>query len=244
MARNSVQLYTLRDLDESVAATLDRVGNTGYDGVEFAHKVRDAPTEDVVGALNRTDLDVAAAHVGLETLEEEYEATVEMYDRLCCETLVIPWLDPEHFETEQAVADAAGRVNDVADALESDGKSLAYHNHDQEFVSIGDTAAMDVFLDYTDTSVGFEIDLGWVTIGGSDPVDFVERYADRITHVHFADAVVASRASSELGEGDLDLDAAAAAVKRIDPLWHIYEHDQPADPLASLTHGLDVLKSL
>lgn len=244
MARNAVQLYTLRHLDEPVTDTLERVSDAGYDGVELANQVRSAPVEEVIETLDRTGLDAASAHVGLETLENEYETTVQLYDRLGCETLVIPWLDPEHFETTERIADAADRLNSVSRALEGDGKSLAYHNHDQEFVSVDDDIAMNIFLNHTDENIGFEIDLGWVTVGGSDPAEFVERYSDRITHVHFADATVESRTSAELGEGDLDLSTAATAVKSVNPEWYIYEHDQPADPIASLTHGLEVLKSL
>lgn len=49
MARTAVQLYTLRDLDESLPAILDRIGETSLDGVEFAHRFSDSDTEAEIG---------------------------------------------------------------------------------------------------------------------------------------------------------------------------------------------------
>jgi len=59
----AVQLYTLRSLDASLPELLDRVGAVGYDGVEFAYRVRESPVEDVLAALDRNGLDAASAHV-------------------------------------------------------------------------------------------------------------------------------------------------------------------------------------
>ncbi|GAB6878315.1 sugar phosphate isomerase/epimerase [Halorubrum gandharaense] len=244
MADIAIQLYTLRAIDEPLATLLDRVGDAGYDGVEFAHRVADAPTDEVTAALDRNDLEPAAAHVGLDALEDDYEATVSLYDELGVDTLIVPWLDPEHFDTPAAVADAAERLDAVASDLADDGFAFDYHNHDQEFVPFDDRTAMDELLAATDGRVGFEVDLGWANVGGVDPAALVDRYADRISHVHFADADVETGEPTELGAGSLDLESAAAAVARADADWYVYEHDEPADAEASLAHGVETLRSL
>lgn len=245
MVRTAIQLYTLRHIDAPLPDVLDMVGDTSFDGVEFAHRVGNEETDiDAVrDALDRNDLVPAAAHVGLDALEERYDETVELYDRLGCDTLIIPWLDPEVFESAKLISDVATRIGAVRDDLAGDGFRLQYHNHDQEFVPVGDRTGMDELLDSVD-DLGFEIDLGWVCVGGDDPVDFVDQYADRISHVHVADADAETASSVELGEGDLDLDAVMAAVERADVDWYVYEHDQPTDPTASLAHGATTLGSL
>lgn len=244
MVRTAVQLYSLRDIDAPLPEVLDLVGETSVDGVEFATRIRDEGTdlEAVIDALERNDLEVAAAHVGLEALEDDYEAVTELYDRLGCETLVVPWLEPEQFESEERVSDAAERLAAVAERLEADGFDLQYHNHDQEFVSYGSKMGLDVLLTRAE-NVGFEIDLGWARAGGADPVTVVDRYADRITHAHFADADGETMTCVELGEGDLDLERTLEAVRRADVEWYIYEHDNPENPRESMAHGAETLES-
>ncbi|KYH25425.1 inosose dehydratase [Halalkalicoccus paucihalophilus] len=243
MARTAIQLYTLRGIDQPLPDVLRAVGETSFDAVEFAHRVGDADLKAVVEALEETDLEVAAAHVGLDRLESEHEETTAFYAELGCTDLVVPWLDPSNFESEEAVGAVAERLNQTAAALDGRGFCLHYHNHDQEFVDCGDRTAVDELLERTDDSIGFEIDLGWANAAGGDPVDLFDRYGDRITHVHFADADSESMSCVELGEGDLDLDACVEAAHDASIEWHIYEHDEPTNPHESLLYGAQTLDS-
>lgn len=146
MARTAIQLYTLRGIDQPLPDVLRAVGETSFDAVEFAHQVGVADLKAVGEALEGTDLEVAAAHVGLDRLESEHEGTTAFYAELGCTDLVVPWLDPSNFETEEAVGAVAERLNRTA-ALDERGFRLHYHNHDREFVDRGDHTAMDELLD-------------------------------------------------------------------------------------------------
>ncbi|SNR37971.1 sugar phosphate isomerase/epimerase family protein [Halorubrum vacuolatum] len=247
MPRLAIQLYTLRSLDEPLPALLDRIADLGYDGVEFAYRVQETPTDEVRAALDRTDLAVAAAHVPIESLAVEYDATVALYTQLDCDTLVIPWIDPDRFETVGRIATVAERLNELAADLAADGISLAYHHHDHELVALESAdharwTALDELLDRTDDRIGLEVDLGWALVGGVDPGLLLDRYGDRITHIHVSDADVVAGEPVGLGEGDLDLDALADALHRVDADWWVYEHDDPDDPIASITAGIDGLQ--
>ncbi|MGQ3330606.1 sugar phosphate isomerase/epimerase family protein [Halorubrum sp. FL23] len=246
----AVQLYTLRSLDAPITDLLDRVGEAGYDGVEFAYRVDDAPVEDVLAALDRNGLEAASAHVPIEALEETpvealeaaFDDTVDLYGRLGVDTLVVPWLDPDHFERAAAVDAVAARLDDLADALDVERVQLAYHNHDQEFATVDGAPALERLIDRTDARIGFEIDVGWALVGGSDPAALIDRYPDRITHVHASDADVDRGELVELGSGDVDLDAVVASARGADCEWLVYEHDDPAEPLASMEWGATALR--
>ena|SRR6056297_2593479 len=246
----AVQLYSLRALDAPLPALLDRVGEAGYDGVEFAYRVREPPIDDVLAALDRNGLDAASAHVPIEALEDvpaewlegEFEATLDLYDRLGVDTLVVPWLDPEHFQSAAAVDAAAARLNDLAAAVDAEGVRFAYHNHDQEFASVDGAPAIERLLARTDDRLGFEVDVGWALAGGADPAALIDEHADRITHVHAGDVDVERGESVALGDGDVDLDAVVASARRADAEWLVYEHDDPADPVASIRQGADALR--
>ncbi len=244
MVQTAIQLYSLRDLEKPLPDVLNEIGETSYDGVEFAHRVRNADAAEVTRALERTGLAPAGAHVGLESLEDNCSSTVEFYDRLGCETFVVPYLDESHFESVEAVESTANRLSDVADDLSGHGVDLHYHNHDHEFVSCGERTAMVELLERTNDAVGFELDLGWANVGGVDPAAFLERYEDRISLVHFADAGIDSGSPTELGNGDLPLEECLDAVRRADITWSIYEHDQPTDPRQSLFGGAETLERL
>ncbi|KKF39402.1 xylose isomerase [Halorubrum saccharovorum] len=246
----AVQLYTLRSLEAPLPELLDRVGAAGYDGVEFAYRVRESPVEEVIAALDRNALDAASAHVPIEALEDApsealedgFDETVDFYDRLGVDTLVVPWLDPEHFESAAAVDAVATRLDGLAAALGAEDVRLAYHNHDQEFATVDGAPAIERLIDRTDDRVGFEIDVGWALVGGSDPAALIDRHADRITHVHAADADAARGESVALGEGDVDLGAVVASAQRADAEWLVYEHDDPGDPIASIEQGAKALR--
>ena len=250
MVEIAVQLYSLRSLDAPLPDLLDRVGEVGYDGVEFAYRARESPVEDVLAALDRNGLDAASAHVPIEALEDvpaewlegEFEETLDLYDRLGVDTLVVPWLDPEHFESAAAIDAAAARLDDLASALDAEGIRFAYHNHDQEFATLDGAPAFERLIDRTHGSVGFEVDVGWALAGGADPAALIDDHADRITHVHAADVDVARGESVGLGDGDVDLDAVVASARNADAEWLVYEHDDPSDPIASIEQGADALR--
>lgn len=244
MTQTAIQLYSLRDLDESLPSILDRVAETAFDGIEFAHRVPETDATEIHRALERTGLTPAAAHVGLETLEADLSETIDRYARFGCETFVVPYLDGAHFESPEAVESTADRLSVVASDLAAHGVDLHYHNHDHEFVPCGEQTAMEELLERTDDAVGFEIDLGWANVGGVDPVAFLERYEDRISIVHLADAEMGTGTPAELGKGDLDLDRCLEAVGQTGVEWGIYEHDQPTDPIQSLSDGAETLERL
>ena len=245
MARTSIQLYTLRDLDESLPAILDRIGETSLDGVEFAHRFSDSDTEAVADALDRHSLTCAAAHIGIEPLENDLEGTLEPYREVGCETVVVPWLDAEHFENDDAIDATAKRLTDLAETVTDHGMDFCYHNHEHELVNVegedGDRTALHELIKRTGDNVGFEIDTGWVAAGGVDPAAFIDEYADRIPMVHVTDSDIATASPVEVGEGDCDVVACLDAASNADVEWLIYEHDEPTDSVSSLHHGSEFL---
>lgn len=241
MARPAIQLYTLRSVDRPLPELLTDVGALGFDGVEFAGQVADADTDVVVDTLAETGLDVAAAHVGLDELEADPDGTIEFYQSLGCEHIVVPWLGPEYFESIEAIETTAERLQSAAEAVAEHGLKFSYHNHDHEFVGVDGETAFDRLVAATEDPVGFEIDCGWVAVGGESPVSLLNRLADRVSLVHISDAD-ASGSPTEVGEGVLNVAACVDAVEDAGVEWAIYEHDAPTDPLTSAEHGVSVLR--
>jgi sugar phosphate isomerase/epimerase len=65
------------------------------------------------------------------------------------------------------------------------GIQLYYHNHDFEFEDYDGKSGWNILWDETDDElVKFELDLGWVIMGGRDPIEELRRGAGRTGMVH------------------------------------------------------------
>ncbi|UPV74875.1 sugar phosphate isomerase/epimerase [Halorussus limi] len=237
--RPAIQLYTLRELDDSLPELLRRVGDTAFEGVEFAG-LGDADPAEIRDALDDAGLDAAGAHVGIEDLEADPEGVAETYRSLDCDRLVVPYLDDAEFASETATTDTARRLQTLAGRLDEAGAAMGYHNHDHEFADLGDRSAFDLLADETDFDL--ELDVGWANAAGHDPVALLGHLRSRVPLVHLKD--VADTTPVELGEGDIDIEACVRAAREAGTEWLVYEHDQPTDPEESLEHGAETLSSL
>ena len=84
-----VQLYSLREpATADLPAVLERLDRIGFEGVELAGFYGQS-VADVQRALGRTQLRVAAAHVGLAD-DDVFKAALDDHAELGCDTVVIP----------------------------------------------------------------------------------------------------------------------------------------------------------
>lgn len=96
-------------------------------------------------------------------------------------------------------------------------------------------------------TLSFELDVGGVAGAGLDPIDALDFVGSRAPLVHLKDVVaddpapLADVESVEPETGLLDVDAILRAVEEGDHEWIVYEHDDPADPIATIRNGAEAL---
>ncbi|WP_253227382.1 MULTISPECIES: sugar phosphate isomerase/epimerase [unclassified Haladaptatus] len=207
------------------------VSDAGFTGVEFAFRLSDADQDAVRDVLNETGTEVAGAHVPIEWLETDFDETMDRYQRLGCETVVIPSIDDSYFESKSTVANAADRLMQLAKRIDDRGMQFCYHNHAHEFVRLEDQWAFDELVAATDESVSFQLDLPAALYAGADPVALLHRVGDRTQTVHFYDRDIDTKASVSFGDGDVDLSGCIAAAREVDVEWVLYEGDYEKDTL-------------
>jgi sugar phosphate isomerase/epimerase len=241
--RTAINLYSVRDLDESVLEKLDRVADAGYDGVQFSGGF-DATAEEVAERLSETGLDPTPSHVGIDQLENDLEASLDVERTLGTNGVVVPYLAASQFETREAALETADRLDGLASELAARDFGLHYHNHAHEFVAFDGENGFEAFAD--NCGVSLEVDVGWVLTAGHDPAALIERYADRVDVVHMKDMEPSEgdREFREIGEGEVDMHACADAADEAGAEWLVYEHDQPEDPVASIDAGAAFLNDL
>ncbi|WP_435365693.1 sugar phosphate isomerase/epimerase family protein [Haloarchaeobius sp. DYHT-AS-18] len=245
----AINQYTLRELDEPIAETTERVIDAGYDGIQYSGGL-DGLDAALADRLEAAGARAVPPHLSLDLLESDLDPVVELCERFGVDSVVVPWAALDLFESRERVETFADRLAAVDDALGEHGLGLQFHNHHQEFQAVEDGAlGLEIFAERTD--MDFELDVGWVLAGGEDPVEWLDRLGDRCTQVHMKDVRLEEWGELphpgrpvEIGTGAVDMQACADAAADIGADWLVYEHDVPEDPLASLAHGVDFLKSL
>ena len=143
-------------------------------------------------------------------------------------------------------ADGVARAEEIA---RSRGFEPVLHPHTSTFVE----APWEIERALELTGLGLLVDPGHLLVGGTDPIQAVRDWAERVTYVHAKDVrmdvlrgAVADRADMleawrrgifcELGAGDVDLDAFFAELERIGYSgWICVEQDRiprPDEPLS------------
>jgi sugar phosphate isomerase/epimerase len=140
-------------------------------------------------------------------------------------------------EDAQRTAELANRLGEQARRA---GLQFVYHNHYFEFVEQqGGQIGYDVLLHETDPQlVQLEIDCGWMSVAGRNPVDYFKAYPGRIPLMHVKDFLAAAhpndagargatRLGSELGRGSIDYRPIFAAAKGAGLKHYFSEQEAP-----------------
>ncbi|WP_137284547.1 sugar phosphate isomerase/epimerase family protein [Halorussus salinisoli] len=242
MSQTAIIMGTVGQIDDSVPTTIERISEASYDGVELG--VRDYDFETVVETLDTVNLSVTSIMTGLDHIREPKDELLETCRALDCKRVVLGYLDESYFKSPTATAETAKLLNECAAVLDDHGLDLCYHNHDHEFTSFGDRTAFDILLEHLDEDIEFEIDVGWVGVGGENPVAVLERHGDRVPLVHFKDMVFETGDPVALGEGDLDVETVAKTAAEQGVEWLVYEDERDSDGVEKMHHGSRELAKL
>jgi sugar phosphate isomerase/epimerase len=241
-----LQLYTVRNLmEQSVEKTLYDVARIGYREVEFAGYFG-RPPRAIKQLLDRNDLSSPSAHVPIDALRSGWYRTLNDASQIDQKWLVVAWLAEEDRNSLDAIKRTAETFNKAGREAKDFKIRFAYHNHDFEFREVEGRRIFDVLLEETDPEyVDFEMDLYWITKGGADPFAYFERWPGRFPLVHVKDAgPPPERKMMEVGKGTIDF-AAIFAQRKLAGMKHFYvEHDNPADPMASIGVSFRTLDAL
>jgi len=241
-----LQLYTVRSLmARDFDGTLDNVAAIGYEEVEFAGYFKRTPAQ-VRAALTRTGLRAPSTHIAFPADDEAWKRTLDEANAIGHEWVTIAWLDEAMRNSSDAWVRVADRFNRLGALARQAGLRFAYHNHDFEFARAGRGFRFDTLLMRTDPRlVDFEMDVFWVTKGGADPMWYLRHHAGRFPMLHLKDATAApERRMVDVGAGTIDF-AGLLTLARDQGASHAFvEHDEPADPLASIRASYSYLSRL
>jgi len=241
-----LQLYTVRDLMKAdMPGTLAKVASIGYKEVEFAGYFGRTPAQ-VRALLKKNGLSSPSTHIGLDILEKDSVRAFADAKAIGHQWVVVPYIPEERRKTLDDWKNITTLLNQLGPQAKAAGLRLAYHNHDFEIRSVDGQRPLDYLLDHTDPSlVDFEMDLYWVIFGGGDPIDFFNRHPKRFALVHVKDSAgPPDNKMADVGKGKIDFRTIFASSDKAGIKHYFVEHDQPADPIATIRNSYNYLHAL
>jgi sugar phosphate isomerase/epimerase len=246
LERIGVQLYTVRrDLARDFEGTMTRIADIGYREVEFAG-YHGKSAGEVRALLARLGLAAPASHVSLDAFRREADKVIAESKEVGHRYVVVPWLDVAERRSLDDYRRIAEELNRIGEKVRAAGMQLGYHNHDFELAAMEGSVPLDVLIERTDPSlVVLELDLYWVTKGGADPHTYFSRHPGRVHLVHVKDSAGApEHRMVDVGKGTIDFARIFARREQAGIRHAFVEHDDPADPLATLRTSYQHLAQL
>jgi len=218
-----LQLWSIRDaMRDDAAATVQRVGEIGYDFIEAASyadgQFYGMDPLEFKKLLNDNGVEFLASHTGKAlpdsaTWDETmawWDACIDAHVAAGVKYIVQPFMCQKGYGSVDDLKAYCDYFNIVGEKCNAKGIRFGYHNHDGEFNNPLEDGSVryDFMLNNTDPeNVFFQIDLYWIVVGGKDPVDYFNRYPGRFELWHVKD-------EKELGEsGKMDFEPMFAAAE-------------------------------
>lgn len=248
-----LQLYSVRNLlPKDFEGTLRQVAADGYREVEAAGYF-DKTAADFGNALQKAGLKCISTHHPLAQLKTQLDPLIEYGQALGLQYMICSWAgvhrDPArtgdlNLDDWRYVAD---QFNTIGAKVRSAGMTFGYHNHTIEFGKENGTVFFDELLKRTDPkAVCFEMDCGWVVVGGHNPVEYLSRFPERFPLLHVKDMVKEPDGKWRnvvMGKGSIDyrpIFKAATGLKH----YFIEQEEFEGNPFTELREDADYMKKL
>ncbi len=212
-----LQIYSLGgELTKDLANNMQKLKKMGYSYLELAGygdgKVYGVEMMEFKKITEDAGLKITSSHVNppvwkyepgnIESIKDFWKKTADDHVKLGVKYMIQPG-QPSTNSTEE-VKYVCNVFNEAGKIANNAGIKFGYHNHDREFAKVvpGGKAynidrhskgsiIYDLFVKNTDPNlVMFELDVYWCVMGGQDPVEYMQKYADRIQALHIKDRQV------------------------------------------------------
>jgi sugar phosphate isomerase/epimerase len=217
--RMGLQLYTVREpMAKDAVGTLKQAAALGYRNFETygfepdSVKYYGMPARNFRKVLDDLGLATTTGHYDLHQFLAKPPAAMTAYIDRCIEGALAlnqkyitwAWLDPQSRDLD-SFKRVAERLNLIGGQTAKAGLSVAYHNHDFEFIAHDGKTGYDIILRETDPElVKLQLDLFWVAHSSArTPRELFQLQPGRFVMWHVKDMDSAKR-YTELGNGVID----------------------------------------
>lgn len=228
---------------EEYYSLLEEYGKLGYKGVEQANGVFDGDWEANLARIKSCGLEpICMPMMAMPGMPEpDIDDLIAKAEKLGVTRLVtymsvaagyrfgMAKEPPSYDEVMKEIEKFQG----IALKAKEHGMQFMFHNHDAEFqVEVNGTIPYELMIANA-PDLTFELDVGWATYAGVDPVNLIYRIRDRIGALHIKDFVpgkvdqrgIPMPRFTTPGTGILNLSGVLEAGVNIGQEWAIVEQD-------------------
>ena len=256
------QTYELIDhLVSDWNGTWEKMASCGYKVADillfsFEPRLANRTTKDYADALKQNGLTCINGHLVYQNLTQDYAGSIKWAHELGLKSVVCAFLEQK--PTVDGYKQIADQLNELARKLQGDGLRLGYHNHEVEFRPVEGQIPWDILVTHTDPKlVGFQIDVGNLTFGGGNAVEYLSKYPGRYYSMHCKD-FLKGQASVPVGQGSLDWKKLFASARKQNIRSYVAEvgayglagldgtplRQSPIDVLESFRQSAEFLKKI
>ncbi len=249
-----LQLYSVRDLlPKDFGGTLSQLNTAGYRVVEAAGFFNKTAPE-FRSAMTAAGLRCVSAHYTLMLLRSQLEQLIDYSHTLGLEYMICSSSGGVHRDPtakgELTLDDwryVAEEFNRIGEKIKAAGMTFGMHNHTPEFAIKDGVLVYDELLGLTDPRlVVFEMDCGWVTAAGHNPLDYLKKTPQRFPLMHVKD--MARNAAGEfhsvvLGHGLIDYRPILRAATGL-KYYFIEQEEFTGDPMTELRENAAYMRNL
>ncbi|HTB98769.1 MAG TPA: TIM barrel protein [Terracidiphilus sp.] len=248
-----LQLYSVRNLlPKDFDGTLRQLSDIGYKEMEAAG-FYNKTAEEFRHAMDRAGLKCISAHYTLMDFRTKLDEMLDYAHHLGLEYMICSSSGGVHRDPK-AKGDltlddwryVTGEFNRIGERVKAAGMTFGVHNHVPEFAVEGGVTVYDELLRLTDPKlVYFEMDCGWVTAAGHNPVDYLSKTPERFPLMHVKDMSHDDKGyhSVVMGKGVANYQAilrAATGLKH----YFIEQEEFLGDPMTELRADADYMRKL
>jgi sugar phosphate isomerase/epimerase len=182
-----LELYSVRDeMKKDLLGTVRRVGQMGYEGVEFYSPYFEWTPEyakEVRKVLDEVKLKCWSTHNGAKSFDAaNIQKAIDLNGILGSKYVVMASAGKvEGLDGWKKVAEI---LTEGQTKLKTAGMKAGYHNHQTEFKPIDGKRPMEVLAANTPKDVMLQLDVGTCIEVGSDPVAWIKANPRRINSLH------------------------------------------------------------
>ena len=242
-----VQLYTFRtEMTADARGTLKKIAELGFKQIESARSNKGhyygLTAKEMKQACKDLGMTLSSGHVHVDDKWKQTmdEAAESGQSYLICSTM------PTNGQTIDNYKKVAESFNKAGEECKKLGIKFGYHNHEYEFESKEGKVLYDVLLENTQPGlVHMELDLGWVIVGGKNPLDYFNKYSGRFPLWHLKDMDLAKKHSVEFGKGQLDIMAMLKNRKQSGlDIMFVEQEEYASTPFESMKENMEYLKKI
>jgi sugar phosphate isomerase/epimerase len=260
-----VQLYTVRGtLMKDSDHVIKTISEIGYKEIEGAGRL-DLIT--LLPLIKQYGMKAVSCHVETPLITGDWEKykgmkqvpveeAIESVKNAGVQYFTMAYIQPAARGDLDFYRKTADQMNHTGELCKKAGLQFAYHNHAFEFGGKAGERPIDIFRERLDKKlVALEMDVFWVSVAGTDPLQMLEEWKGRVALLHLKDKEkgtpvqytesVPKTAFKEVGSGSLDFPAILKAAPGLGVKHYFVEQDQSAgDPLDSLRKSFEYLKTV